>query len=224
MKKLILPILFSLVVPTTFSCGSSRLVYNLNQVDAASALRQMLEIGARESLTGAFSHDQVMTTLFPGELGKTLNSLQQLGLITELDRFTNTVSSASEKSAERSIPIFVRAIDNMSFTDAIRIIKDGGTSGTDYLKTATGSEIRTAIKPVVQDALNEYKLNEQWDKIMKPAQTATKNRINLDLSNLVAGLVTEKMYQKIAEKEIQIRSDASARTTPLLQKVFSRSW
>ena len=46
----------------------------------------------------------------------------------------------------------------------------------------------------------------------------------MDLANLMAGVVTERMFEKIAEKEKQIRTTASARETKLLQKVFSRAW
>ena len=59
---------------------------------------------------------------------------------------------------------------------------------------------------------------------MKPVQTITGNKVNVNLSNLMAGLVAEAMFRKIAEKEVQVRADAAARTTPLLQKVFSRTW
>jgi hypothetical protein len=59
---------------------------------------------------------------------------------------------------------------------------------------------------------------------MKPAQTLAGNKVNLDLANLMAGMVSEKMFQKIEEKEVQIRAQSAARTTPLLQKVFSRNW
>ncbi len=55
-------------------------------------------------------------------------------------------------------------------------------------------------------------------KIIKPVQSITGNRLNLDLANIMAGAVSEKMFQKIAEKEQQIRADANARTTTLLQK------
>lgn len=112
----------------------------------------------------------------------------------------------------------------MKFTDAMRIIKNGGTSATDYLRSATGTELRNSIRPVMQTALDEYKLNEQWSKIMKPAQTIGGNKINLDLANLMAGMVSEKMFQKIEEKEKQVRAETAARTTPLLQKVFSKKW
>jgi len=37
-------------------------------------------------------------------------------------------------------------------------------------------------------------------------------------------MVSEKMFQKIEEKEVQIRAETAARTTPLLQKVFSKNW
>jgi len=37
-------------------------------------------------------------------------------------------------------------------------------------------------------------------------------------------MVSEAMFRKIEEKEKEIRARAEARTTPLLKKVFSRSW
>jgi hypothetical protein len=225
MKKLVLPVLISLLLPAAFSCSStSKLRYALTEADAAAAIRQMLELGARDGVNAAFTKDAVMATLFPEQLRKTLNTLQQLGLTNEIDRFTTTLTTASERTAERSIPIFVSAINRMSFTDAMRIVRNGGTAGTDYLRASTGTELRRSITPVMQSALDEYKLNEQWNKIIKPAQALVGNKLNLDLANLMAGMVSEKMFQKIEEKERQVRADAAARTTPLLQKVFSRSW
>jgi hypothetical protein len=40
----------------------------------------------------------------------------------------------------------------------------------------------------------------------------------------MAGLVANAMFNKIQEKEIEIRSRAEARTSTLLQKVFSKDW
>ena len=222
MKKLFTPLLFAFLLPVGFSCSTLK-NYTLTEADAAAAIRQMLELGAREGATG-FSKDAIMSTIFPEQLRKTLNTLQQLGLTSEIDRFTTTLGTAAEKTAERSIPIFVSGISNMRFSDAMRIIKNGGTSATDYLRSSVGTELRSSIKPVMQQVLDEYKLDDQWDKIMKPAQTALGNRINLDLANLMAGLVSEKMFQKLEEKERDIRANTAARTTPLLQKVFSRNW
>jgi len=223
MKKIILPVLLAFVLPVSFSCSTLR-NYTLTEQDAAAALKQMLQYGAESSLQGAFSKDAVMAALFPEPLRKTLNTLQTIGLSGEIDRFTNTLGTAAEQTASRSVPIFVKGINNMSFTDAIRIVKNGGTSATDYLRSSIGPDLRQQIKPVMQNALNEYKLEEQWKKIIQPAQALVGNKLNLDLPTLMAGLVTEKMFQKLEDKEREVRTNASARTTSLLQKVFSRNW
>lgn len=223
MKRIVLPILFAIVLPAAFSCSALKNA-TLNEADAAAGIRQMLEIGVRQGVNGAFSKDAIMSTLFPESMRKTLNTLQQLGLLDDLDRFTTTMATASEKTAERSIPVFINTIDHMSISDAIQIVKNGGTSATDYLRSHSGTELRDAIRPVMKEALDEYKLTDQWNKIMKPAQDISNNRVNLDLPNLMAGLVSLKMFEKIEEKERDIRANASARTTPLLKRVFAGNW
>jgi hypothetical protein len=225
MKRIILPLVFALMLPVSFSCSSSKFGgYRLTESDAAAAIRQLLQIGTQDGVNGAFSRDVILSTIFPEPLRKTLNTLQQLGLTNEIDRFTTTLGTAAERTAQRSIPIFVEGINNMRLVDAIRIIKNGGTAATDYLRTSIGTDLRRAVTPVMQDALNEYKLMEQWDKIIKPAKEIVGNKLNLDIANLMAGVITEKMFQKMEEKEKEIRNSASARTTTLLQKVFSRNW
>jgi hypothetical protein len=226
MKKLFIPFLFAFLLPISFSCSSMRFGnYNLTETDAAAAIREMLSLGANQSnLSGAFSKEAVMATLFPESMRKTLNTLNQLGLTGEIDRFTTTLGTAAEKTATASVPIFISGINNMKFTDAMRIIKNGGTSATEYLRSSVGDSLRRAITPAMKTALNEYKLNEQWEKIIKPAQVLVGNKLNLDLANLMAGMVSEKMFQQLELKEKEVRSTASARTTTLLQKVFSRNW
>lgn len=223
MKRIILPLLFAAILPAGFSCSTLK-GYMLNEQDAAAAIRQLLEIGSRDGLAGAFNKEAIMAGIFPEPLRKTLNTLQQLGLTNEIDRFTTTLGTAAEQTATRSVPIFVGAIGKMNLSDAMRIVKGGGTSATDYLRSAAGTELRSSIKPVMTDALKEYKLDEQWAKIIKPAKALAGDKLNLDLSTVMAGLVSEKMFQKLAQKETDIRTNAAARTTPLLQNVFSRSW
>lgn len=226
MKKLFIPILFAVLLPVSFSCSSSRFGgYTLNERDAADAIRQLLQIGAKGGLTSsAFNKETMMSAIFPESVKKVLNTMQQLGLTNEIDRFTTTLGTAAEKTAANSIPIFLNGISSMNFTDAVRIIKNGGTSATDYLRSSVGTNVRVAITPVMQSALDEYKLNEQWNNIIKPVKAVAGNKLNLDLANLMAGVVSEKMFQQIEEREREIRANANARTTTLLQKVFSRSW
>ena len=225
MKKLFLPIILILLLPISYSCGTLKsLGYKLTEGDASSAIRQMLDLGTRENMAGAFSKEMILSTLLPESISKTLNTINSLGLTSEVDRFTTTLSTAAQKSAAAAAPIFVNSINNLTFTDAIRIIKNGGTSATDYLRSSAGNNLRQSIRPVMQSALDEYKINEQWNSLIKPVKALAGNKLNLDLATLMAGAVSEAMFRKIAEKEVQVRTDASARTTSLLQNVFSKDW
>lgn len=225
MKKIFSAFLILAIVPLLFSCSATRFGgYRLNEKDASAAIRQMLEDGVHDDLTGAFSKDAVMSKIFPEPIKKALNTLQQLGLTNEVDRFTTTLSTASAKTAEQSVPIFVNAIHNMPLNDAIRIIKGGGTAATDYLRTTTGKDLRTSITPTMQNAINEYKLNDEWERLIKPVKGIAGNKLNIDLATLMAGMVSEKMFEKMEAREKQVRSEASARNTALLKKVFSRDW
>ncbi|MGZ3952199.1 MAG: DUF4197 family protein, partial [Flavisolibacter sp.] len=97
MKRIVLPILFAIVLPVSFSCNTLKNA-SLSEADAAAGLKQMLEIGVRQGVQGTFSKDAIMTTLFPESMRKTLTTLQQLGLLSDLDRFTTSLATASEKT------------------------------------------------------------------------------------------------------------------------------
>ncbi|TCZ72273.1 DUF4197 domain-containing protein [Flaviaesturariibacter aridisoli] len=227
MKKLLLPIFALLIFPLLNSCSGSKLLnYTLTEQDAAAAIRELLNAGARNGSVGnAFSKENVVNTVFPSDVAKVFNTLNNLGLSKDLDRFTTSLSGAATASVERAVPVFASAISGMRLGDAINLVKGGGTSATDYLKANTGANLRTALTPVMENALAEYKLNDQWNKLIGPIKnTGIGSRLNLDLSNLMAAAVSEAMFRKMAEGEQLIRTNASYRTTPLLQKVFGRSW
>jgi hypothetical protein len=225
MKKVFLPILFVVLLPLTYSCGGLRAGYMLNEKDAIAAIRQLLQLGAsNNNLAGAFNKDAILASVFPESVTRAMSVLNMLGMTSEIDRFTTTLGTAAERTATASVPVFVNSINNMNFTDAISIIKNGGTSATDYLRRNTSTQLQSAIRPSMQAAINEYNLNDQWNKIIKPAQSVFGSKFNPDLASIMSMMVADAMFRKIAEKEQQVRTDAAARTTPLLQKVFSRNW
>jgi hypothetical protein len=94
----------------------------------------------------------------------------------------------------------------MNIKDAVGIVKSGGTAATDYLRKTIGDTLRNSIAPVMNNALNEYKLASEWNKITAPAQLFAGDKLNLNLGNLMSGLVANLMFNKIAEKEIEVRN------------------
>ncbi|MBP9740298.1 MAG: DUF4197 domain-containing protein, partial [Chitinophagaceae bacterium] len=164
--------------------------------------------------------------ILPKDVNTVLQKLQQLGLSKDIDKFTNTLTNAATQTATNSIPVFVDGIKKMSITDAIGIVKNGGTAATDYLRTSTGENLKNTVTPIMKTALDQYNVTKEWDKLVGPAKLILGNKVNLNLNldNLLAGVVTNAMFSKIAEQEVAIRTKAEARTSPTLQRVFGKTW
>ena len=220
-------VLTALVIISSSGCSTMKNV--LSARDAEEAIREMLSIGTEFGGSalgkkGAFSKATLIEALFPEDIRKFLNTLETLGLSKEVDRFANTLSTAAEQTAEKSVPVFLLGIKKMNFRDAVGIVKNGGTSATDYLRQSIGDTLRHAVTPVMRAALDEYKLETEWNKLVAPVKLLAGDKLNLDLSNLMSGLVANLMFNKIAEKEREIRTRAESRTSATLQKVFGRVW
>lgn len=210
------------------SCSTLRSL-QLTEREAIEGIKELLSMGSRYGgdllgKNGAFSKETIMSAIFPEELQKVLNTLQTLGLSKEVDRFTGTMAKAAEETAVKSVPIFLSGITSMSISDAFGILKKGNTAATDYLRATVGDTLRRSITPTMNNALEEYKLVTEWNKLVAPVKLFAGDKLNLDLDNIMAGVVANSMFNKIEEKEIEIRTRAEARTTPLLQKVFGRDW
>jgi hypothetical protein len=226
MRKIITALFFSSLI---IFPGCSTVKNLLSANDAEAAIRELLSIGTNFGGSalgskGAFSKSTLIDALFPEDLRKVLNTLETLGLSKEVDRFTNTLGTASEQTAEKSVPVFLLGIKKMNIKDAVGIVKNGGTSATDYLRKTIGDSLRSSITPVMHTALEEYKLVTEWNKLVAPVKLFAGDKLNLDLSNLMSGVVANLMFNKIAEKERDIRTKAEERKSVVLQKVFGRDW
>ncbi len=225
MKKTSVVLLIA--ISTTFSsCDTLKAIGNsiLSQADAISAIKEMLTIGSNGN--ALISKDALMGAILPKDINTVLQKLQQLGLSKDIDRFTNTLTTAASQTATNSIPVFVDGIKRMNITDAVAIVKNGGTAATDYLRSSTGENLRNTVSPIMKTALDQYKITQEWDKLVGPVKILLGNKVNLNLNldNLLAGVVTNAMFNKIAEQEVAIRTKVEARTSPQLRRVFGTDW
>ena len=231
MKKIVVA-LFAVSAMGLSGCSTLQSLTNiLSEGDAANAIKEALIIGSNFGATslaqkGSFSKDILLKAILPQEVQKVVQTLDRLGLATELNRFTNTLDNAAIDAASKSAPIFIDGIRHMSIRDAIGIVKNGGTAATDYLRRSVGDSLRGAVAPVMRSALNEYRIAQEWDKLVGPAKILLGNRagLNLNLENILAVIITNEMFSKIEQQEISIRTNAQARTSATLQRVFGKDW
>lgn len=232
MKKILYTVLFASTCLLS-SCDSLKNLASslLSEADAANALREALLLGAQNGTAtlgqkGSFSRDVLLAAVLPDNMQGVVKTLDQLGLSSQLNKFTGALDNAATETVTKSAPIFVNGIKQISFVDAIGIVKNGGTAATDYLRNKVGDSLRVAVTPVMKTALDSYKITQEWDKLIAPAKLllGNKAKLNLNLDNLLAVLVTNQMFKKIEVQEINIRTNVAARTTPALQRVFGKDW
>ncbi len=231
MKKIITSLLLISVLGL-ISCNTLKSLGGyLSEIDAVYAIKEALTIGSNfgsNSLgqKGSFGKDILINAVLSQDAQEVIRILDRLGLAKEFNRFSATLDNAASDAVTRSGPIFINGIKQMSIRDAIGIVKNGGTAATDYLRRTVGDSLRSSIKPIMRTALNEYKVADEWDKLVRPAKILLGNKVglNLNLDNILTVMITNEMFKKIEQQEIAIRTTKQARTSASLQRVFGQNW
>lgn len=115
---------------------------------------------------GAFYNDEDVRIGLPivgnprgGLLGSLFNAGRKLGI---LEGITRKINDAAGAAAGEAKPIFRAAIDDLSFSDVPGIVRDK-EGGSKYLRSSANDELHTKVSPLVDAALSEIGVYEQFD-------------------------------------------------------------
>jgi len=157
-------------------------------------------------------------------------ALKAVGITKMIDDVILRMNRSAEDAAKKTVPIFKNAITNMSISDAWGILKGADNAATEYFKKNTVSQLENTIKPIVSESLNKkiiagVSANQAWKKLADTYNSVAKytsslKPVNADLTNYTTKKALSGLFVKIAEKEKDIRKNASARVTDILKKVF----
>ncbi|MEO8253510.1 MAG: DUF4197 domain-containing protein [Flavobacterium sp.] len=230
MKKAVsLLLLFSL-----FGCAEMQQVLSqipqagtTGTIDIASGLKEALNNGITKQVskltaTDGFYRNEAVKILLPGELKKVDAGLRRIGLSSLADEGLKVMNRAAEDAVKEATPIFVGAVRNMSFTDARGILLGNDTSATTYLENSTSTTLYSKFNPVIKNSFSKVGADKVWANIItKYNSIPLVNKVNPDLTDYVTKQAMNGVFKMIAVEEKNIRTNISARTTPLLQKVFA---
>ena len=197
------------------------------QLEIGSALKQALELGTTNSsdklsAVDGFFANAAVKILFPPQAQKAENTLRTLGLGKLADNVILSMNRAAEDAAKQAKPIFINAVKQMTLTDVTNILLGNQDAATQYFKRTTTASLSNAFKPVVQNSLNKVGATKYYtDAATAYNQVPFVTKINPDISEYVTQKAIDGLFIQIALEELNIRQNLSARTTPLLQKVFS---
>jgi len=228
-------IIVCFIVAQLFSCGELQQVVNqLPQGDAglgnaqiAEGLRQALDKGIDRQVSkltqeGGFFKNELVKILLPSELQKVDKTLRDIGLSNLADEGLKVLNRAAEDAVGEATPIFVDAVKEITFNDAKNILLGNDNAATQYLTSATKTELYTKFSPVIKASFEKVGADRVWSNLINKYNSIplTQN-VNPDLTDYVTQEALNGVYTMIAVEEKQIRSSVSARTTDLLRKVFS---
>ncbi len=195
-------------------------------LEISSALKQALEFGTtagadRLSAKDGFFGNLAVKILFPTEAQKVEKTLRSVGLNSLADNVILSINRAAEDAAKEAKPIFVSAIKQMTIADATNILLGNKNSATEYFKRVTTAQLMEKFRPVITTSLSKVGATRYWgDAATAYNKLPLVKPVNTDLSTYVAQKAIDGMFIQVAQEELKIRDNLSARTTGLLQKVF----
>ncbi len=199
----------------------------MDSATIASGLRQALDFGIDKQVSklakkDGFYKNQMVKILLPQELQKVDQTLRDIGLGSLADEGLKLLNSAAEDAVKEATPIFVKAVKDITFSDAKNILLGPDNAATVYLEQRTDRSLYQKFNPIIKNSFSKVGADQVWSNIINRYNAVPfVTKVNPDLTDYVTQEALKGVYTMIAVEEKDIRSNLSARTTPLLRKVFA---
>ncbi len=198
----------------------------LSEGDAASGVRAALERGANAAVStlgrsdGFLGNPKVRIEL-PGFLKDAAKLLKATGQGKRIDELVTAMNRAAEAAVPEAKTLLVAAVKTLSVEDAVKIVRGGDTSVTDFFSTKTRQPIGQKFVPIVTRATEKVSLVKKYDAVAgKAAGMGLIKKEDADLKSYVTGRALDGLYFMIGEEEKKIRKDPVATGSAILKKVF----
>ncbi|MGB3078383.1 MAG: DUF4197 domain-containing protein [Saprospiraceae bacterium] len=225
-RVIIFSLFFAVLLP---SCDTLKQVLSEpTTAEIGSGLKQALEFGINEGANLLSQRDgyykSAYKILLPEEARRVTNRLKVIPGFSDLENvIVEKLNHAAEDAAKSAAPIFVDAIKEMTFDDALNILLGSKDAATQYLHTKTYSPLYQKFQPVIVTSLNKFNAIQYWaDAINAYNKIPLVEKVNPKLDEYVTDKALDGLFAMVAQKELVIRTDISSRTTDLLKKVFAK--
>lgn len=197
------------------------------QNESAAGLKEALsrstdfavsQLGANGGFLG---NPQVKIPL-PESLRKVEKALRAFGQGKAADELVATMNHAAERAVAEAKPIFSEALRNMSFSDAISILRGGDDAATQYFRRTTSATLTQKFLPVVKDATSKADVSAKYNKFAgKGVEFGLLDKKDADLDSYITQKALDGLFIMVAEQEKTIRKDPIGTGSALLKKIFS---
>lgn len=201
--------------------------FSPTDLEIGTALKQALQQGTSKSsdqlsaVNGYFGNAAVKI-LFPPEAKKVESALRSIGLGKLCDNVILSMNRAAEDAAKSAKPIFLDAIKKMTLKDVSNILLGSKDAATKYFKRTTTGQLTAQFKPVIKTSLDKVGATKYYGQAAgEYNKLPFVSHVNPDITDYATQKAIDGLFIEIAKEELNIRQNISARSTPVLQKVFA---
>ena len=201
----------------------------LSETDAAAGVRAALERGALAAVallgkTDGFLGNALVRIPLPGYLNDAAKLMKAAGLGKRLEELVTAMNRAAEAAVPAAKPLFVQAVKAASVEDALKVVRGGSTSITDFFAGKTREPLSASFLPIVTQATQKVSLAERYNAVAsKAAGLGLVKGDDTSIERYVTGRALNGLFLMIGEEEKKIRADPVKTGSALLKKVFARN-
>jgi len=212
----------------------------LTNTEIISGLKEALLVGADSSIAhlssvDGYLKDLTIKILLPPEAKSITENISKLpGGSKLVNDVIIRINRAAEDAAKGAKPIFVNSVREMTFADGLQILRGPENAATLYFQQKTSQQLSELYRPKIRESLNKNlvagistqqswnELTKSWNQIAGSAigKLTGMKVVEVKLEDYILQEALKGMFVKIAEREKDIRTNANARVSNILKRVF----
>lgn len=212
----------------------------LTEAEVVGGLKEALVTGAKNSanrlsIENGYYGDELVKILLPEEAQIIVKNISRVPGGGELvEKVILSINRAAEDAAKEVAPIFASSIAEMTLSDAFGILNGAENAATVYLKGSTYNKLYSLYLPKIEasiekDLIGNLSAADTWNSLISQWNTlansiagriANLTPVNTELDDYLTKKALDGIFIKVENEEKLIRTQVSARVSPLMQKVF----
>jgi Protein of unknown function (DUF4197) len=202
--------------------------WGLSESDAAAGVRAALERGALSAVgllgkTDGFLGNPLVRIPLPGFMKDVAKLMKATGQGRKVDELTTAMNRAAEAAVPEARLLLVNAVKAISVDDALKVVRGGPTSVTDFFAGKTRTPLSEKFLPIVTQATDKVALADRYNSLAsKAAGVGLVKGDEVNVQRYVTSRALNGLFLMIGEEEKKIRADPVKTGSALLKQVFGR--
>jgi len=205
--------------------SGSDLLAAVSGPEAAKALRESLEQGARQAITtlgrdNGFFGDPSVKIGLPKNFTRAEKFLRSVGYGQKIDDLILAMNRAAETATPKAQELLLESIRKMSINDAKAVLTGGDNAATEYFRKSTEAKLTETLMPVVKSVIEKSDFASAYNGLAGKLSKFGVKSDQQTVERYVNKKALDGIYFRIGEEERRLRANPTRYAGSLLGKVF----